>query len=101
MVSVMFKTVHLFFALLTLPQVLAASGAATLDLHSRATDDDKNEMLRLQNRLRPDPIPPLTWSVNREVFAKFQAGACQRGAVAGVEGTSTDGLSLLTEGAHF
>ena len=99
MVSVVFKTVYLFLALLALPQVLAAPGATVVDLHSRATQD---EILKLHNDLRAaSNVPPLTWSRSLQAFAASRVNTCRRDDNANPPGTSTDGLSLLTEGAHF
>ena len=59
-------------------------------------------MLTLHNDLRASlKLRPLTWSGNNEAYASFQAAVCERGTAPGVIGTSTGGLSLLTEGAHF
>ena len=99
MVSVVFKTVYLFLALLALPQALAAPGATVVDLHSRATPD---EILKLHNNLRASSnLPPLTWSGSLEAFASSRVNACRRDDDSNPPGASTDGLSLLTEGAHF
>ena len=74
MVSVMFKTVYLFLALFTLPQVLAAPGATVVDLHNRDTPE---YMLDLHNWFRKNvKHPPLSWNAALAGTARLQVATC-------------------------
>ena len=100
MVSLIFKTVYLFLALFTLPQVPAAPGAAAVDLHSR--DDTPEYMLDLHNQLRKAiNSPPLTWNAALAGTARLQVATCIKKEIPRVIGTTTDRLSLFTGDAHF
>ena len=99
MVSAVFKTVYLLLALFALPKVLAAPGTAGVDLHKRITD---GEMLAMHNKIRAQlGSPPLTWGANFAGVARLQVATCLKTEVRRVKGTTTDGLSLFTDDAHF
>ena len=84
MVSVAFKTLSLFLALVTLPQVFAWSiEEETLANHNLAR--------ALQN------APALTWSANLAASAQAQSNLCRPGKVGTpFGGALSDGLSLCT-----
>ena len=100
MVPVTFKTVYLFLALLTLPQVLAAPAAAAVDFHRR--DDTPETMLAEHNEFRKKHhFPPLTWNAALAGTARLQVATCIKKEISHIIGTTTDGLFLFTEDAHF
>ena len=95
----MFKTMYLFLALFTLSQILAAPGAAVVDLHNRDTPE---YMLDLHNWFRKNvKHPPLSWNAALAGTARLQVATCIQEEIPGIIGTTTDGLSPFTGDAHF
>ena len=98
MVSVMFKTVYLFFALFALPHVLAAPGPAALGVRSLTLQD---EAIEAHNAARQrNGTPPLTWTEELAVLAGPHAHACEKQRTAPL-GTPSRGLSLSAEKTHI
>ena len=114
MVPVAFETVYLFLVRWTMylrHHQSAYLGTHVLRTKQRFKDLDSRSMrgasartdliLSTHNKIRAGAgVSPLTWNQDLWIFASLGELVCLDKSTDGIAGTSSDGLSLLTEGAH-